>query len=393
MEFQRDDVGALIGALLGALLLGSFFFIGQQTEDVVMAPLIEVAENADDLPHPSFPETANVDDATAKEEEVAEPPATPATSTPPRATQKPTQETTSSPVTPTPPKPPQQTPAPSYNLAAVNVATRAAAVNILCLPGEGRTYGTSGSGIIVDPRGIILTNAHVAYNLLLKDLPQKDSLLCTIKTGSPAVSKYKAKLIFLPLSWATANVDALLAAKPSGTGEADYALLAITESIDGSPLPQTFPFVPFPDTYDLAPGNNVVVAGYPAGFLGSETIATALPLTSAYAVVRDIFTFEKTTVDVLSLGGSPVAQQGVSGSAVVDSDGNLAAIAVTSSQETETKERELRAITIGHTKRHFSLETGTSLSSFLSSSPQSLVSSFEATLAPDLLRILEKTVQ
>src|SRR3989344_252919 len=55
---------------------------------------------------------------------------------------------------------------------ALNEQVRAAVVNILCITGSGGPLNSiSGSGVIIDPRGIILTNAHVAQYFLLKNYP------------------------------------------------------------------------------------------------------------------------------------------------------------------------------------------------------------------------------
>ncbi|HEV8677502.1 MAG TPA: hypothetical protein VN701_01580, partial [Candidatus Paceibacterota bacterium] len=54
----------------------------------------------------------------------------------------------------------------------VNENARASIVNILCLAtGNGQENSISGSGVIIDARGVILTNAHVGQYFLLKDYP------------------------------------------------------------------------------------------------------------------------------------------------------------------------------------------------------------------------------
>ena len=68
---------------------------------------------------------------------------------------------------------------------AVNQEARAALVNILCETSSGSLHPVSGSGVIIDPRGVILTNAHVAQYVLLASQPNV-GLTCMIRTGSPA---------------------------------------------------------------------------------------------------------------------------------------------------------------------------------------------------------------
>src|SRR3989344_7620809 len=76
--------------------------------------------------------------------------------------------------------------------AELNDTVRKSIVNIFCLT---KTVGViepiTGSGVIIDSHGIILTNAHVAQYLLLRDYLVKDFLNCVIRGGSPATPLYK----------------------------------------------------------------------------------------------------------------------------------------------------------------------------------------------------------
>ena len=79
---------------------------------------------------------------------------------------------------------------------SIDAITRPALVNILCRPrGAGPIASPiSGSGVIIDPRGVILTNAHVAQYVLLSQSPQID-LVCTIRALSPARPLWKAEAL------------------------------------------------------------------------------------------------------------------------------------------------------------------------------------------------------
>jgi hypothetical protein len=95
----------------------------------------------------------------------------------------------------------QTPPLPTVTIAsdALNAQTRSALVNILCSVGaSGGVHPISGSGVFVDNRGVILTNAHIGQYFLLKDYPVQNNVDCVIRTGGPAQPHYRAKLLYLP---------------------------------------------------------------------------------------------------------------------------------------------------------------------------------------------------
>src|SRR3989344_1935480 len=65
-------------------------------------------------------------------------------------------------------------PLPPDSFSVINEKTRHALVNILCMPHGGSLRPISASGVIVDPRGVILPNAHVAQYVLLSHDPRID---------------------------------------------------------------------------------------------------------------------------------------------------------------------------------------------------------------------------
>src|SRR3989344_2647268 len=206
----------------------------------------------------------------------------------------------------TPTTPPKATPvsvptslslSESASLDASAVALRAALVNIICYaPAGSGLRSISGSGVIVDSKGIILTNAHIAQHFLLADR----AVSCTIRAGSPAVDSYTASLIYISPAWIQANANILTQTNPSGTGEYDFAFLAITKSATSVALPSSFPFI----SLATAPppiSTPVVIASYGAQFLESSQIQSFLFPTVVFGSVKDVFTFATTTIDVLAL--------------------------------------------------------------------------------------------
>ncbi len=238
-----------------------------------------------------------------------------------------------------------------------------ALVNVICdIHTPAGEFLTSGSGVIIDPRGIILTNAHVAQFLLLTKGPA--TTRCSIRTGSPASASYDAQLIYISDPWIRAHPGTALSGSPSGTGENDFALLMISGSRTDTPLPPSFPFMPLTET-TLAIGREAVLASYGAQGLNAEQVRRSLYPTLAFASIKDVFafrqTFDLTAIDLIALGANSAAQAGSSGGGVADGKGQLAGLITTSKPGSNVS-----AITAGHIKRSFRADTGTELARYLS---------------------------
>ena len=268
---------------------------------------------------------------------------------------------------------------------SLNDRVRAATVNILCQNQSASALNSiSASGVVVDPRGIILTNSHVAQYLLLKDYPSPDSVQCIVRVGSPAEPRYRAELLFLPPSWIAKNAQKILDEKPLGNGEHDYALIRITGTTDhNASLPVSFSFLRL-SADPPTEGQSTLIAGYPAGFLGGAIIQKDLYAASSFAQVGQLYTFMNNTIDIFSVGGSVVAQQGSSGGAVADQGGTLIGIITTSSEAAQTSDRDLRALSTSYIIRDFASESGTALGLFLDGDTAQEARSFAQTTAPSL---------
>lgn len=284
---------------------------------------------------------------------------------------------------------PAPEPSPETPESTALAKARAASVNILCTASGSVVHGMSGSGIIIDPRGIIMTVAHVGQYYLLSDYPSLGTISCTVRTGSPAHAAYTARPIYISERWIARNPSTLVTQAPKGSGEDDFAFLAITGSATGTPLPSSFSYAPLAKV-DPKKGETVVMAAYPAQTLTTAQIQSALPLTSATSTVRDRYTFNTTSIDVVSLAGNTAAQTGSSGGGVLNLTGQVLGLITTSSTEGPYASRTLHAITPGHIRRSFNAETGDSLDSFLSkNSIADLLSSFlpfASALRSDLVR-------
>lgn len=272
----------------------------------------------------------------------------------------------------------------------INILTRDALVNILCYTqSSGPISPITGSGIIIDPRGVILTNAHVAQYFLLKDYGTKDYVSCNIRTGNPAVPKYKATLLYLSPRWVKNNSDNIKRQEAKGTGEDDFAFLIIDRGLNAEQkLPTTFPYLHIDSVERDFTNESVLVAGYGAGFLGGEEIQRNLYGISAIATVKEMLSYSGITLDYLNISGNAVAQRGSSGGAVVDSKGALVGVIGTVSSGTQTDERELGGIGMSHINDSLLKQSGTAIADFLNTNLTEKATQFNELIAPTLVDIL-----
>lgn len=343
--------------LLAHMLLGTLLSYGNNQPVQPNAPIPASQESSVivEEPFPAKTDTATSTRGLATSSPVINPSAkiTHASTSPAAATPKPLQLQT-----------------PLIDPEAINTQTRTAIVNILCsTASDSLLKPISGSGVIIDPRGIILTNAHIGQYFLLRDYPSKNSVDCVVRMGSPARPLYHAQLIYLPPAWIDTNASQVIAEHGVGTGQDDYAFLQISGSTDpAGKLPSIYPSIGMsgqtPDT-----GDGILIAGYPAGFLDGITIEKSLYPTSAFTAVGQLYSFDKSSnVDVISLGGTVVAQGGASGGAAVRVyDGRLTGIIATATTGSTTASRDLRAITVEHLDRSLRAYGKGGLVAFLSS--------------------------
>ncbi len=314
---------------------------------------------------PQSPSAATTSQKTATPEKKPELPAKPA-ATSSSATTSPVQDSA-----------PAAAPLPTFSsgnagLDSAATALRGALVNIMCYaPAGGSIQSISGSGVFIDSKGIILTNAHVAQYFLLADR----GVDCTIRGGSPAVNEYKAALVYISPAWVRANAAVLTQATPIGTGEYDFALVAVTRSATSAALPSVFPALSLAKNPPSA-GTQVVIASFAAQFLDTKQIQSALYPTVVFGSVKDVFTFGTNTIDELALGGSAAAQEGSSGGGIADGSGALVGMITTSTITGATDTRSLGAITASYIRAEYNRETGVSIDSLLAEPTAASVAEF-----------------
>lgn len=276
--------------------------------------------------------------------------------------------------------------------ASANERARRAIVNIICTRTlEGVSETTSGSGIIIDPRGFILTSAHVAHFFLLKEAHTEADITCTIRNGNPATDQYTASLVFITPKWVKDSAPELATSHPRGTGEDDFAILYVTNTVHReSPKPKNFPYVPIRTKHEPLLDERLILVGYPLYDSKLSRSLKNLYLVTSLASVSKHFTFDGSTVDVFALNDTIAAEHGISGGAVVSSESEVVGVIVTSSSDEFILNRTLNALSLNYIDRRVHEETGLSVDEFLDRTPSDIVQSFNHKYLPALALLLSK---
>lgn len=240
-----------------------------------------------------------------------------------------------------------------------------ATVNLYCRFKVGKTYvSTSGSGVFVSSRGVILTNAHVAQYFLV---PLEKGLVkgsCTVRTGSRAKDTYTASVLYFPSAWAKSYIVDAEKEPTKGTGENDFALLYVTGASKGA-LPSLFPALSLDSSTQVAEGATVKVLGYPTESLTFDEIKSKLVLVSATSTLKNVSSFTAPYKDLITLTDSDAGSSGVSGGPVLTASNTIVGIATTKS--TAENSRSLRAITVSYIERVLQQDRNQSLAALIAS--------------------------
>ncbi len=270
----------------------------------------------------------------------------------------------------------------------INAESRKTIINIFCTTKYNDLSPISGTGVIVNSDGLILTNAHIGQYLLLKNFREKDYLKCVGRTGSPAYPKYNIELVYISPNWVKQNKTLLKDQNPKGTGESDFAFLRITGEINDQEEITGFTYIT-PNTREhFSVGEPVVLVSYPAGFLGGLSIIQNLNVASSITTIQDVFTFKSGTIDIISVGGTIVSQKGSSGGLVVDENTSLIGIITTSSDGETTSSRGLNAITLSHINREIKSDLNINLKQFLSINHKNFAENFATTTGKELTGLI-----
>lgn len=199
--------------------------------------------------------------------------------------------------TDTPPvEPPAASPQASLGNSTSDLAR--ATVQILALVNAGGSYQSvwTGSGSIIAPQGLILTNSHVVddrygeYEVLGVSLTQR--------TDQPPTLTYLAEI---------AAVDYGL----------DLAVIRVITDLDGNPVTPNLPFIQLTDSDQVEIGDDLRILGYPG--IGGETITFTEGAVSGFTSERGVEGRAWIKTDATIAGGN-------SGGMGVDVNGQLVGV-------------------------------------------------------------------
>ena len=262
-----------------------------------------------------------------------------------------------------------------------------ATVNLYCRIKAGKKIlGTTGSGVFISDRGIILTNAHVAQFFLLDEEKGRVTARCSVRAGSPAKERYTASVLYFPPDWVRQNASELGKNKPKGTGKDDFALLSVTGSKKGM-RPERFPVLPIDLAANLQEEAPVTIAGYPAEKLDFDGVRTKLAIVTASSTVTNIQNFgQSTSADILTIAPSDAGSSGISGGPIINNAGEV--IGIVTSKGAKDNDRTLRAITLSYIDRTIRTQTILPLRDFLSGDSDALAKQTSASRSPDILKTI-----
>jgi len=218
-------------------------------------------------------------------------------------------------------------------------------VNIVCSQNQDNLINVStGSGVLIDPRGVIVTNAHVGQFVLLEDQSEsRNGMKCGVYRENIPTFGYTVDILHISPDWIEQNFNLINSENPRGTGEFDYAFLYITGNTNPAfKKPLTFPYSEISLEEEYKEGTKVEVAGYPGAPQNIVDIARAGRLKTDSIRIEDVFTFNKNSIDIFSTERTNVGARGASGGGVFK-DGKL--IGIISTTNGTQNNAEINAIT------------------------------------------------
>ena len=207
----------------------------------------------------------------------------------------------------------------------------------------------SASGVIVNERGLVITNAHVA-----EIVAKVGESHCQARHGNPASSFAGLTSVFI------ANTSAKI--DDTEVPQHDFAFFKMVHPSES--------FTTATPTVAVArPGDLFLTLGYPSEFLESISATNNANLVFSLLTVHDLADIDNdpTTAEGYLFHGGIALQQGSSGTPLFTRSGEVAGLIFATTKATTTAERDGVALMTPYIDRELKKETGQGLVEFIQS--------------------------
>lgn len=254
-------------------------------------------------------------------------------------------------------------------------------VNIYCTQKIGSLRKTvTGTGILINADGTILTNAHVAQYPLVAE--KNSSVICNVRTGQIAERPHSISTVFISPKWSAKNAPYINTGGTLQTGQSDFALLRIATTDLGR-----LGLKPVDISYSYPPtGTQVVITSYPVDVLASKPSTTLSMQTDSPTVIKADSFNGGNIVDIIETSPSRLGQRGSSGGLITSLNEMIAMVTIVLEAQGPGQHKPIRAITPTHIHSELSEYVSGGLETISRTGSQSLQTKFALT---DKVRLME----
>lgn len=204
----------------------------------------------------------------------------------------------------------------------------------------------TGSGILINQDGTVLTNAHVGQFPLLSE--KNPNIVCLARHGNPASGATGMKVAFISPEWVKDYGKYINTEGAAQTGKSDFALLKL--NLDNLTKSQKALLSSITIQRNLPSlGETIYSLSYPADILGTKGVNSALSQQKETLNVNRLYSVDVTPNDVIETTASTAGQRGSSGGGILNKDGHLIGTITTIVNSNIPSKTLIRAMTLDHT--------------------------------------------